>query len=136
LAVFINVSIEESGQNTLVGAKIIPEIEEVIKACKTSETLERSVIERSFNLMSKLFRKQEAVIEVAKLKHTVFKTFLFMNRTYAGELQMNALRVLHPLCKSPGFREVFFEEHKFPEAILTTYIKEAKFLFNESMKPG
>jgi hypothetical protein len=58
-----------------------------------------------------------------------------MNRTYAGELQMNALRTLHPLCKSPGFRETFFEEHKFPEAVLTTYMKEAKFMFYSSIKP-
>ena len=118
LAVFINVSIEEAGQNTLMAAGLIPVIEEAIKACKTSETLERSIIERSFNLLSKLFRKQEAAIEVAKMKHTVFKAFLFMNRTYQGELQMNALRTLHPLCKSPGFRDIFFDEHKFPDAVL------------------
>lgn len=49
---------------------------------------------------------------------------------------MNALRTLHPLCKSPGFREIFLNEHRFPEAVLTTYIKEAKFLFSESMKQG
>ena len=69
------------------------------------------------------------------MKHTVFKAFLFMNRTYEGDLQMNALRTLHPLCKLPGFREIFFETHKFPEAVLTTYIKEAKYLFSKSLKP-
>lgn len=111
LAVFINVSVENAGQSTLLKSDIIPVIEEIIKECKTSEPQQKSVIERCFNILSKLMRKPEAIVQVSKSKHVIFKTFLFMNRTYEGELQMNALRTLHPLCKSENFREIFFSEH-------------------------
>jgi hypothetical protein len=83
-----------------------------------------------------MFRLPAAVAEVANQKHTVFKAFLFMNRTYAGDLQMNALRTLHPLCRSPNFRSICIDEHKFPAAVLDTYVKEAKHLYEESLTPG
>ena len=56
LAVFINVSIEDSGQLALLNQDVIPVIEATIKECKTSESLEKSVIERCFNILSKLMR--------------------------------------------------------------------------------
>jgi hypothetical protein len=58
-----------------------------------------------------------------------------MNKTYAGDLQLNALRALHPLCRSENFRSICIDEHKFPAAILDTYIKEAKDLLDSSMTP-
>jgi hypothetical protein len=120
----------------LINSGMLTQLQDVIKTCKTTDTLERGVIERSLNLLSKIFRQPAAVAEIAKSKHTVFKLFLFMNKTYAGELQMNALRSLHPLCRSPNFKSKCLDEHKIPEAMLTTYIKESKLLFSESLTPG
>ena len=36
----------------------------------------------------------------------------------------------------PDFRSICLDEHKFPAAVFDTYIKEAKILFEDSLKPG
>ena len=136
LAIFINVSVEEAGQKFLTSANIFEELQELIKHCKSGVTLEREILERVFNLISKLFRNPEAIPVILKQKHTIFKAVLYFNKEFKGELQMNALRTLHPLMKHPDFKKTCFEEHQFTVSMFDTYVKEVLIIFNESMKPG
>lgn len=53
-----------------------------------------------------------------------------MNKAFEGELQMNALRTLHPICKVPGFRDIFYDEHKFTAKTFDIYVKEIIDMFN------
>ena len=46
---------------------------------------------------------------------------------------MNALRVLHALCRTPGFRELCLDEHKFTPSTFDGYVKEAIFLYKQSL---
>ena len=104
-----------------------------MKHCKTSDPLQREILERIFNLMSKLLRHPQVAPVLAKQRHTVFKAVLYFNKEFEGDLQMNALRTLHPLCKVPGFREICFNEHKFPPSTFDGYVKEAKRIFELSI---
>jgi hypothetical protein len=98
--------------------------------------LEREILERVYNLISKLFRNPEAVPIVLKQRHTIFKAILYFNKEFKGELQMNALRTLHPLMRHPDFKKTCFEEHKFTKSMFDAYVKEVLLIFNESIKAG
>jgi hypothetical protein len=88
-------------------------------------------------LISRLLKIPEAAAQCATQKHTVFKSILFMNKTFAGELQMNALRVFHPLCKVPDFRKICLEDHEFPPKTFDTFVTEVQDLFKKSIEtPG
>ncbi len=56
LAVFVNLGIEEKAQLAFIESGIIGELEELMKSCKTSSDGEKGVLERAFNLLSKLLR--------------------------------------------------------------------------------
>ena len=56
LAVFVNLGIEEKAQLAFIESGIIAELEELMKSCKTSIDGEKGVLERAFNLLSKLLR--------------------------------------------------------------------------------
>jgi len=129
LAIFINVSIEVPAQQKLLDLGVLTDLEELVKSCKTSDALQKEVLERIFNLMSKMLRHPGVAPILAKQRHTVFKAVLYFNKEFEGDLQMNALRTLHPLCKSPGFRDICFNEHKFTASTFDGYVKEAKRLF-------
>ena len=133
LAVFINVSVETPAQQKLLDLGVLTDLEELVKTCKTSDALQKEVLERVFNLMSKMLRHPGVAPILAKQKHTVFKAVLYFNKEFTGDLQMNALRTLHPLCKSPGFRDICFNEHKFTASTFDGYVKEAKRLFQTSI---
>jgi len=87
------------------------ELQELIKALSTQKELEKTILERAFNCITRMLKMPEAAAQCATHKHTVFKSILFMNKTYAGELQMNALRVFHPLCRVPDFKKICLEDH-------------------------
>ena len=83
--------------------------------------------------MSKMMRHPGSAPVLVKQRHTVFKAVLYFNKEFEGDLQMNALRTLHPLCKVPGFRDICFNEHKFTPSTFDSYVKEAKRLFSLSI---
>jgi len=134
LAIFINVSVEAPAQQTLMKLGTLDDLENLLKQCKTSDKLQREILDRCFNLLSKMLRTTEAAVAVAKQKHTVFKAVLYFHKEFAGELQMNALRVLHPLCRVPGFREICLNEHKFTPSTFDNYVKEVQLLFKQSLQ--
>ena len=72
-----------------------------------------------------MFRYPKSVEHVVGQRHVVFKTILYFNKEFAGDLQMNALRTLHPMMKSPGFREKCLNSHKFTISTFDNYSKEA-----------
>ena len=129
LAIFINVSIEDSGTANIVKNDILDSIQECIRVCKSSEKLEREILERCFNLLGKISKNEVASQKVLRQKTTLFKTLLFFHREFSGDLQMNCLRTLHPLLKMEDFRKVCLEEHKFTLSIFEVFIKEAVYLF-------
>ena len=51
-------------------------------ACKSSNQLEKEVLERSYNLVSKTLRLPAAAPALAKMKNMVFKTILYMNKEF------------------------------------------------------
>ena len=79
LAIFINVCLEDSAIYKLLSLDIVDDLQEIIKACNTQDELQRTVLERVFNLYSRLLKKPEAAAKVVVQKHTVFKAILFMN---------------------------------------------------------
>lgn len=54
IAVFINVSLETSAQKMLFEKGLLTDLEQVVMACKSTEPLQRQIIERTFNLLSKM----------------------------------------------------------------------------------
>ena len=46
---------------------------------------------------------------------------------------MNALRALHALCRTPGFREICLNEHKFTASTFDGYVREAILLYKQSL---
>ena len=86
LAIFINVSLEECAQKKLNELGIFTPLEELVKKCKSSDQLEREILNRVFNLYSKMFRMPEAAALVAKQRHVVFKTILYFSKEFSGEL--------------------------------------------------
>ena len=44
---------------------------------------------------------------------------------------MNALRTFHALCKTPDFREVCLNDHKFTTSTFDGFVKEALLLFKK-----
>ena len=113
LAILINVSLEQQAQKLIFAKKVTDSLENLIMHCKSTEPTQRSILERCFNLLSKILRLPESPTDIAKRKNVVFKTILFMNKQFAGDLQNNALLTLHPLCKVPDFKKICFEDHKF-----------------------
>ena len=134
LAVFVNVSIEKPAQALFTKANLMADLEEPIMLCRTTDEQQKQLLERMFNLLSKCLRDPEAAAQVAKNKKIVFKTILFMHSQYAGELQMNALRALHALCRVPGFKDICLNEHKLTVATFNTYVKEIQLLFKGALK--
>mmetsp|Transcript_10000 Transcript_10000/g.15148 ORF Transcript_10000/g.15148 Transcript_10000/m.15148 type:complete len:388 (-) Transcript_10000:91-1254(-) len=134
LAIFINVSIESPAQATLFNEGLIDIMEELVIACKTSEPLQKQILERVFNLLSKIFRHSEAPAAAAEKRHLVFKAVLYMNKEFGEELQLNALRTFHALCKVPDFKDICTDTHKFPAATFNGYVKEIIALFDASVK--
>ena len=86
LAIFINVSIESPAQQKLLDLGVLNDLEELVKNCKTSDPLQREILERNFNLMSKMLRHPEAAPILVKQRHTVFKAVLYFNKEFAGDL--------------------------------------------------
>lgn len=129
LAIFINVSVEASAQKQLYEAGILEELEKVVMACKSTDAMQRGIIERTFNLISKLLRHAPVAPKLATQKHMVFKSILYMSKEFAGDLQQNALRVLYPLCKVEEFSKICFEDHKFTRSTFNNYVKEIILLF-------
>jgi len=123
LAVFINCAIEEAGQHLFHERLIEDEIQELIKHCKCSDKLEREILDRSFNLLSKMCRNPKVPAYVVKQKHTLFKSILYFHQEFEGGVQMNALRTLHPLMKQPDFKKICTEEHKFTTSTFDTFVK-------------
>mmetsp|Transcript_12716 Transcript_12716/g.21423 ORF Transcript_12716/g.21423 Transcript_12716/m.21423 type:complete len:189 (-) Transcript_12716:45-611(-) len=101
--------------------------------CKSTDPLQKQIIERTLNLMSKVMRHPPAPSLVAKQKNTVFKAVLYMNKEFGAEIQMNALRTFHPLCKVEGFRDICLSEHKFTTGVFDQYVKQIVLMFQESL---
>jgi hypothetical protein len=134
LAILINVGVEESGQLSLNAEDLYAPLEEIIKACKSSEKDEKDILERTLNLISKLTRKTIAAENFLESKHVVFKLMLYFNKQFGDEIQLNSLRTLFSMMKLPNFRSTCFDDHKFTMSIFQTFIKEAMDLFTTSYK--
>ena len=80
-----------------------------------------------------MFRNKQSAEHVVHQRHVVFKEILYFNKEFEGELQMNALRSLHPLMKTPNFRDICFNDHKFTKSTFDGYEKEAISMFNLSL---
>jgi len=66
IAVFINVTLEASAQKILFEKGLLIDLEQVVMACKSSVPLERQIIERTFNLVSKMMRLPEVPLALVK----------------------------------------------------------------------
>ena len=76
-------------------------------------------------------RQKQAANEAVKMRHLVFKSVLYMNKQFEGDLQQNALRTLHPLMKvEEGFATICYDQHKFTKSTFDNYTKELLILFN------
>lgn len=134
LAAFVNLSIEDSAQKIFIEKKILDDMEQLLKEFKTTDKEEQAVIFRVYNFYSKLLSKNEAAAKIVlKQRHTVFKTILYFNSQFKeGDLQINALRTLHPLCRCEDFKEVCMDTHKFTAGVFDQYVKEVIKLFQDS----
>ena len=86
LAIFINVSVEECAQQKLHDYQIFSQLEDLVKTCKSTDKLQREILERVFNLYSKMFRYPKSIEEVVKSRHVVFKAILYFNKEFKGDL--------------------------------------------------
>ena len=56
IAIFVNVSLEECAQKKLSELKIFDYLEELVLKCKSNNQLERQILDRIFNLYSKILK--------------------------------------------------------------------------------
>jgi hypothetical protein len=56
IAIFVNVSLEECAQKKLSELKIFDHLEELVLKCKSNNQLERQILDRIFNLYSKILK--------------------------------------------------------------------------------
>jgi hypothetical protein len=69
------------------------------------------------------------------MKSLCLKTVIYFNREFkAGELQLNALRVLHTLLKIEGFKTLWLEDHQLTTKLFDSFSIEVIFLLKESLK--
>ena len=69
------------------------------------------------------------------MKSLSLKTVIYFNREFkAGELQLNALRVLHTLLKVEGFKNLWLEDHQLTTKLFDSFSIEVIFLLKESLK--
>lgn len=69
------------------------------------------------------------------MKSLCLKTVIYFNREFkAGELQLNALRVLHTLLKIEGFKTLWLEDHQLSTKLFDSFSIEVIFLLKESLK--
>ncbi len=69
------------------------------------------------------------------MKSLCLKTVIYFNREFkAGELQLNALRVLHSLLKIEGFKTLWLEDHQLSTKLFDSFSIEVIFLLKESLK--
>jgi len=69
------------------------------------------------------------------MKSLCLKTVIYFNREFkAGELQLNALRVLHTLLKVEGFKNLWVEDHQITTKLFDSFSIEVIFLLKESLK--
>lgn len=69
------------------------------------------------------------------MKSLCLKTVIYFNREFkAGELQLNALRVLHTLLKIEGFKTLWLEDHQLTSKLFDSFSIEVIFLLKESLK--
>ena len=68
------------------------------------------------------------------MKHLVFKTVLYSSNKFKGDLQMNALRTLHPIMRSPGFGKKAVGELGLTNATFNNLATDLVDLFNELLK--
>lgn len=83
-----------------------------------------------------MLRYPDAAPALAKQKHLVFKTILYMSKEFTGALQQNAIRTLYPLCKVPEFSKICFDDHKFTRSTFNNYVKEIQLLFTQCIEAG
>ena len=134
MACFVNLSIEAPAQALFLKEKLLDDMETLLTTLKTSDPEDRRIIDRIFNFLSKMLRNSEATEKVLTQKHTLFKTLLFFHRQFKdGDLQLNALRTLHPLTKLPDFKDVCINDHKFTLKTFDTYVTEINQLFKDSL---
>lgn len=82
LAIFVNVSLEQPAQKLLIDNNILADLDSLLTLCKSTDEVQRVVIDRILNLLSKLMKYPGAASLVAQMKHTVFKTVLYINREF------------------------------------------------------
>lgn len=134
MACFVNLSIEAPAQSLFLEKNLLDDMQTLLTVLKTSVAEERQIIDRIYNFMSKTLRNKEVAAKVLTQKHTVFKTILYFNRQFKdGDLQLNALRTLHPLTKLPDFKETCLNSHKFTEKTFDTLVTEINQLFKDSL---
>lgn len=134
MACFVNLSIEASAQNLFLKENVLDDMQTLLTVLKPSEAEDRQIIERVYNFLSKILRNQEAAEKVLTQKHTVFKTLLYFQKQFKdGDLQLNALRTLHPLTKLDDFKDTCLNEHKFTPQTFDTYVTEIHDLFKDSL---
>ena len=134
LACFVNLSIEAPAQALFIKEKVLDDIQTLLMTLKSTDKEDRAIIDRIFNFLGKMLRNSDATQTILTQKHTLFKSILFFHRQFSeGDLQLNALRVLHPLTKLPDFKDTCLNEHKFTTKTFDTYVTEVLHLFNTSL---
>lgn len=134
MACFVNLSIEAPAQSLFLSRNLLDDVQALLTVLKTSDPEDRPIIERIYNFLGKILRNQEAAAKVLTQKHTVFKTILYFHRQFKdGDLQLNALRTLHPLTRLPDFKDTCLNEHKFTVKTFDTYVTESIQLFKDSL---
>jgi hypothetical protein len=101
---------------------------------KATEEGGKNTLIRCYNMLQKLLKNAEAANTASSMKHLVFKTVLFTTGKWKGELQMNALRTLHPILRSPGFAKRAIGELGLTIATFNNIPNDLVILFNEALK--
>jgi hypothetical protein len=66
LAIFINVSVEAPAQHKLYDLGALDDVQALMMACKASDAQQKEVLQRVFNLLSKVLRLPEAAAHCAR----------------------------------------------------------------------
>ena len=86
------------------------------------------------NMLSKMLRLPEAAYAASTMRHLVFKVVLYTSKQYAGEIQDNAFRCLHPILKTEDFGSRAITDLNLTKSVFDNCAKDVVGLIESSLK--
>lgn len=125
MAVCINCSLEPIAVKFFTEKGIVAICESVLKVTKFSEQGHRELMNRSMNIIAKVSKVESACREIMKSKTIIITCLMNYANTEVEDLAKQCLLAFHQCCRSAEFRDICFNEHKYPASTFDAFVKQS-----------